>query len=396
MSKGKKRDYYEVLGISKNATKDDIKKAFRTLAMKYHPDRNKAADAEERFKEINEAYEVLSDDKRRQTYDAFGHDGLNSQGFNADNINPFDIFNEFFGGNGGFGEFGGVEDIFTSIFGDQGGFSFSSTRRNNMQEEADIHIQAKIRISFAKSLFGGEEKVAFNRFSTCSTCNGTGAQNPNDLINCDYCDGKGYVVLQTRSIFGSGHVRTVCEKCNGKKKIPKNKCTQCSGKGLTKKKVELNIKIPQGIRNGETLLVNGNGNEINHQKGNLYVLVYVEPSRYFERNNLDLYTIVYVDPITAMVGGEINVATPYGMVKYTLSPNTQQDDKIKIVNYGVRLESKSKFFSKANGGNLYGVIKYKMPKYTKNEITKLTAFAKPNTNEIKDYNNQILKEFKNE
>lgn len=393
MAKSNKRDYYEVLGISKNASKDEIKKAFRTLAMKYHPDRNKAADAEERFKEINEAYEVLSDDKRRKTYDAFGHDGLNSQGFNADNINPFDIFNEFFGGNGGFEGFGGVEDIFTSIFGDQGGFSFSSSKKQT-QHEDDIHIQTKIRISFAKSIFGGEEKVSFNRLNTCDKCSGTGADKPSDLKDCDYCNGKGFVVMQTRSIFGTSQVRTVCEKCNGKKKIPKVNCSKCNGKGVIVDKIEVKAKIPAGVRNGETLLVSQKGNIINNQVGNLYILVYVEPSRNFERHGLDLYTIVYVDPITAMIGGEIEVPTPYGVVKYSLSPNTQQDDKIKVVNHGIRVENKSKFFSRSSGGDLYGVIKYKIPKYTKDEINKLKTLAKPDTKEIRDYNNDILKEFK--
>ena len=390
MSKSKKRDYYEVLGISKNASKDEIKKAFRTLAMKYHPDRNKAADAEERFKEINEAYEVLSDDQKRKTYDAFGHDGLNSQGFNADNINPFDIFNEFFGG-GGFDGFGGVEDIFTSIFGDQGGFSFSSSSRRNVEE--DINIQTKVRISFAKSIFGGEEKVNFTRVTTCNKCNGTGADKPSDLIECNNCGGRGFVHMQTRSIFGVSQVRAECDKCNGRKKIPKVNCSKCSGKGFVKEKIEVKAKIPAGVKNGETLLVSQKGNTINGKTGNLYIVVYVEPSRNFERHGNDLYTIVYVDPITAIVGGEIDVPTPYGIIKYSLSPNTKQDDKIKIVNHGIRSENKSKLFSRSSGGDLYGVIKYKIPKYTKDEINKLKHFAKPDEKDITDYNNELLKEF---
>ncbi len=385
----KKRDYYEVLGVTKNASKDDIKKAFRTLAMKYHPDRNKEPDAEEKFKEINEAYEVLSDDKKRQTYDAFGHDGLNSQGFNADNINPFDIFNEFFGGSGG-----GVEDIFTQIFGDQGGFSFGGGKRYQ-QEVEDINIQTKVRVSFATSLKGGEEKISFMRSTTCAHCKGTGADNPNDMIKCPQCEGKGYTIYQTRSIFGTSQVKGTCDKCNGKKEIPKVKCSKCNGNGITKEKVEVNVKIPTGVRNGETLVVNGKGNTINGKSGNLYIVVYVSPSRYFERNGNDLFTTVLVDPITAITGGRIKVATPYGLVDYDLPPNTSEGDKIKLVNYGVKSEKvTTKIFGKLANGSLYGVIRYKTPKYSRDELNELKKFSRPNDKEINDYNESVVKEFK--
>ncbi len=385
----KKRDYYEVLGVTKNATKDDIKKAFRTLAMKYHPDRNKAPDAEEKFKEINEAYEVLSDDKKRKTYDAFGHDGLNSSGFNAENINPFDIFNEFFGGAGG-----GVEDIFTSIFGDQGGFSFGGSRRRSSDEE-DINIQTKVRVTFAKSLKGGEEKISFMRAKSCEHCKGTGAENPNDMITCPQCQGKGFSVIQTRSIFGTSQVKTVCDRCNGKKQVPKTKCSKCNGNGIIKENCEVNIKIPAGVRNGETLVVSEKGNSLNNKTGNLYIMVYVSPSRYFERNGNDLYTTVFVDPVTAITGGKIKVATPYGIETYDLPPNTEEGDKIKLVNFGVRPESaKTKFFGKSSAGNLYGVIRYKIPKYTRDELSELKQFTRPDDKEVNDYNESVLKEFK--
>ncbi len=396
MASQNKRDYYEVLGISKNASKDEIKKAFRTLAMKYHPDRNKAPDAEEKFKEINEAYEVLSDDKKRKTYDTFGHAGLNSQGFSSENINPFDIFNEFFGGGSGTSEFGGVEDIFSSIFGDQAGFTFHGgrTHRANYDDEETDDIHIKTRISFAKSLQGGEEKISFTRSTTCEHCHGSGAENPDDLITCPQCEGKGFNIMQTRGFFGTSQVRAVCDKCHGKKKIPKTKCTHCSGSGIIKEKINVNVKIPAGVRNGENLVVNGKGNKINNKTGNLYILVYIEPSKYFERNGNDLYTIVYVDPVTAITGGKIKVPTPYGEVEYDLSPNTQQDDKIKLFNQGVKTETKTKFFNKNSAGNLIGVIKYKIPKYSKDELNRLKEFNRPQDEEIKKYNADVLKEFK--
>lgn len=394
MSNKQKRDYYEILEISKSASHDEIKKAFRTLAMKYHPDKNKAANAEEKFKEINEAYEALSDPKKRSTYDQFGHAGLNNQGFNSDNINPFDIFNDFFSGGGGHTQsFGGVEEIFGSIFGNEG-FSFGGGARKQQSTQNDSNIYTKVMIDFSKSVIGGKEKISFIRLSSCSSCNGTGADKPENLVECSNCNGRGHVTMQTRSIFGISQSQTLCNKCNGRKKLPKVKCNNCSGEGSTKEKLDVNATIPAGIVDGETLMVSGKGNKLNDKIGNLYITVSVKPSKFFERHDFDLYTIVYIDPITAIIGGKINVATPHGITEHILPANTAQETKIKLPNFGIRSEQKSKFFNKSAGGNLYGIIKYKIPKYSKSDLIKLKEFSNPNDKEITDYNNDVMKEFK--
>ena len=401
-----KRDYYEVLGIKKNAGLADIKKAFRTLAMKYHPDRNKSADATEKFKEINEAYEVLSDEKKRKIYDQYGHAGLNNSGFSSENINPFDIFNQFFGGGfsqGGFGDAGDMfaDDIFSSIFGDFGTFSFStgprtSKKTRNQQNEPNIYVRTTI--SFKTSVYGGQEEISFERRNTCSKCNGTGANSPNDLKTCDDCKGRGMKRYQQRSFFGNMVEEFPCDRCNGKGKIPTSKCTSCNGKGIIVDKVNVKATIPAGVRDGETLKVPNKGNEINGRQGDLYIVVNVKKSKYFERSGNDLYTIVYVDPVTALVGGEINVPTPYGIIKHDLKANTAMNERIVIPNHGIKSENmsrtKSLFGNKNSSGDLICEIRYMMPKYSKDELKELSKFSKRNNPEIQNYNDLALKEFK--
>lgn len=391
-----KRDYYEVLGLAKTATQDEIKKAFRTLAMKYHPDKNKESNAEEKFKEINEAYEVLSDQQKRSTYDRFGFSGLNQQGFSGENIDPFDIFNQFFGGGGNNQRqgFSSADDIF-NLFGDFGNFGFgngqSQRRKSN---EQDINIYTKVVVSFGKSILGGEERISFDRISSCKKCKGTKSNTPNDLINCSTCEGKGFLIQQRRTILGVAQTKAACTRCDGSGKIPKTKCTECNGRGNNVEKINVNASIPAGIKNEETLMVPNKGNNIKNNIGNLYITVNVKGSKNFERNGLDIYTIVYIDPVTAIVGGVIKVVTPYGIQEYKLSPNTNVDDKIKIVGFGVKLPPEKKKIISRNSGDLIGIIKYKIPKYTKTELSSLSSFKKNDNKEIDDYNNELLKEFK--
>lgn len=399
-----KRDYYEVLGVSRNATIDEIKKAFRHLAMKYHPDRNKAPDAEEKFKEINEAYEVLSDEKNRATYDRFGFQGLNNNGFSGENINPFDIFNQFFGnmGAGGFasGFDSTAEDIF-GMFGDFGsGFSFGGGSRGSSRSsktqvsELDPNIYVRVKISFAESVKGCEKEISFDRKTTCSKCNGTGAAKPEDYVTCDLCKGKGQKIVEQRTILGTIRQSVICNKCDGVGKYAKTKCSECGGNKVTTDAVKVNAKITQGVRDGETLKVPGKGNVINGVAGDLFIVVTVKPSKYFERDGNDLYTILYVDPISAIIGGKVKVATPYGIIEHKLNPNTMQDERIKIPGYGIKLDAnhKLKFLSK-NAGDLICIVKYKMPKYSKQDLEALKEYAKPDDSNITNYINDVEKEF---
>ncbi len=403
--KEKKRDYYEVLGINKNATTNEIKKAFRTLAMKYHPDRNKEPDATEKFKEINEAYEVLSDEKRRKVYDQFGHDGLNSSGFSSENINPFDIFNQFFGGgfaSSGFSDMDGGfdgDDIFSSIFGDFGGFSFSTGpkhSRKTRSEQEDANIYIRTTVDFNVSIFGGQKEISFERKSACSHCNGSGANSPDDIKKCSDCNGQGVRFYESKTLIGIVRQKAVCDKCQGKGKIPTTKCNSCNGKRIIVQKVNVKANIPPGVKDGETLKVVGKGNQLGTRTGDLYIIVSVKRSNYFERSGNDLYTILLVDPVTAIIGGEVDVATPYGIIKHKLKPNTMMGERISIPNYGIRTDnqSKTRIFGNKNGGNLICEIRYIIPKYSRDELKMLENFSRKNDQQISEYNNSVLKEFK--
>lgn len=395
MANNKKRDYYEVLGVTKSASLDEIKKAFRSLAMKYHPDKNKAADAEDKFKEINEAYEVLGDQQKRSTYDQFGHQGLNSNGFNSENINPFDIFNEFFGNMGNGGGFGSGEDIF-SFFGGMANGNFSFNGRGSGHNEAnDRNIILKIKINFKSAIIGTKHSISYEQKKECSNCHGTKAKTPEDLKKCPNCNGSGRKVIQKQTILGMIQQQTICSKCDGAGKYPEVLCTTCNAKGYQLHKINLDIDIPSGTRDGDTLRIEKRGNTIKDETGDLIIAVNVSPSKYFEQEGTDLFTILYIDPVTAITGGEVSVATMYGVIKHKIEANTLPDTKIKIPNYGIRVDpkqTKPKFFSRSSG-NLICIVKYKMPQYTKQELAELVKFSKPNDNELQDHIKKVEKEF---
>ncbi|MGL4948028.1 MAG: DnaJ domain-containing protein [Mycoplasma sp.] len=394
-----KRDYYEVLGVSKSASIDEIKKAFRKLAMQYHPDKNKDADAETKFKEINEAYEVLGDDSKRKTYDRFGHQGLNNNGFSGENIDPMDIFNQFFGGMGGGFSSGfdqSAEDIFGMFGNFDGGsanFSFNGGRPRRTNEN-DPNVYVKTTLDFSLAVLGGEKPISFERKIDCKTCNGSGAKSASDIKKCSSCNGQGKKIIQRQSIFGVTRQAIVCDACNGSGQQIENKCQTCVGKGFEVKKIDVKAKIKPGIKNNESLRVPQKGHQIKGVTGDLIINVAVRPSKYFEMDGNDIYTILYVDPISAIVGGTVSVATPYGTISHKLSPNTLPDDKIKIVNYGVRTgnSKENKIFGKKDG-NLICIIKYKSPKYSKKEIEELESYTRSDDPEIIKQVKAAQKEF---
>lgn len=387
-----KRDYYEVLGISRDASESEIKKAFRKKAMEFHPDRNKEADAEEKFKEVNEAYEVLSDPNKKATYDQFGHDGLDSQGFHSEGFDPFDIFNQFFGGggqsSGGFSQGGfGFEDIFSNIFG--GGSSRG--RGGYYEEQRELNLMVAVTISFVNSVLGTKKNIEYNIEKDCSECNGSGAANEAGAINnCDTCNGQGIVVTQKRTIMGVMQTQSICPNCNGQGKQIIKKCHTCKGKKILEEKVTLEVEIPPGVRDGENLVVHNKGNIFKGKKGNLYINIKVKSSNVFSRKNNDIYVIAKIDPIMAMVGGEIKVPTPYGIKNLKVKPGAKNGDIITLSGFGIK--SNKKF---VGNHDLYAVIEFtSSKKFSNSELKELAKFINPKNDEIDKYIAQAEKEIK--
>ena len=322
-----KRDYYEVLGVSQNASKDEIKKAFRNLAKKYHPDVNKAADAEAKFKEVNEAYEVLSDDDKRARYDQFGHSGVNEQGF---------------GGSGGFdfnnfgGSFGGFEEIFSSFFG--GGFSGSSSRKNyNRPQKGDMY-QSKTTISFRDSVLGKTISVPLDKHESCANCKGSGAEKDSDIIKCTGCNGNGSQSQKIRTPFGIVESKVTCSTCQGSGKKIKTYCKTCKGRKYTTKKTSTKVSIPAGIKSGQQVIVDGYGGPgfNGGPAGDLVIVVQVEPHHFFirEQNNIHLnFPVSIADVINEQ---QVKIPTPYGEEKITLSDNLKSGDILTIRGKGFK------------------------------------------------------------
>ncbi|MBP5256822.1 MAG: molecular chaperone DnaJ [Mycoplasma sp.] len=387
-----KRDYYEVLGVAKNASLEEIKRAFRKLAMKYHPDRNKEPDAEQKFKEINEAYQVLSDSEKRNVYDQFGFDGLNQNGFSGENINPFDIFNSFFrghGNNGGFHfSFDGDDeddDIFSSFF------SGRSRKKTNKGSGFSANIQAQATISFIDSVLGVEKEFTIPIKKVCNECHGIGGK---DFKTCDKCNGTGYIVTQTRTFIGIMQTQTTCPKCKGTGKIIKSKCPKCNGTGYLEDNDKITIQIPPGIENGQTIVLNSKGNEINGRKGNLYITIFVEPSKIFKRQGNTIIANVLIDPLRAICGGIINVPTPYGIKQIKIKPNTANGEQITLSNYGIK-NIKSRMFGQKSNGDLKLNIVYSRPNsYNSKQLEKILDLANIENNEVNEYNKMLEKELK--
>ncbi|OCN05145.1 molecular chaperone DnaJ [Erysipelotrichaceae bacterium MTC7] len=334
-----KRDYYEVLGLDKSASDADIKKAYRKLAKKYHPDVNKDADAEDKFKEVSEAYEVLSDKQKKATYDQFGHAGMDgAQGF---------------GGGQGFSDFGGFEDIFGSFFG--GGFSGSSTRRNGPQKGQDRFMQ--MRVDFMDAIFGRSEEVSLEVDETCSECSGTGAKSKDDIETCKTCNGSGRVVTQQQTAFGVFQSESVCPTCHGKGTTVKHKCPKCHGSGYEHKRVKLDIKIPAGIQSGQQIRITGKGEKgVNGgPNGDLYIEILVAPHKNFIREGNDIRIQVPISDVDAVLGTSIDVPTVHGDVSLKIPAGTQSGTKFRLKGKGVKTP-------KGYVGDQYVDVKVEMPK----------------------------------
>jgi len=312
-----KRDYYEVLGVSKSASKDEIKKAYRKLSKKYHPDINKEADADEKFKEVKEAYEVLSDDAKRSQYDQFGHTDPN-QGFGG-------------GGFGG-GGFGGFEDIFETFFGGGG-----TRRRDPNAPRQGADLQYTMTLSFEDAIFGKETDIEIPREETCETCNGSGAKAGTKAETCSHCHGSGQLNVEQNTPFGRIVNRRVCNYCNGTGKEIKHKCSTCGGTGKVKKRRKIHVKIPAGIDDGQQLRVSGQGEPgVNGgPAGDLYVVFHVRSHEFFERDEDDIYCEMPITFVQATLGDEIEVPTVHGKVKLKIPAGTQTGTKFRLRGKGV-------------------------------------------------------------
>ncbi|MBW7883496.1 MAG: molecular chaperone DnaJ [Caldilineaceae bacterium] len=288
-----KRDYYEVLGVPRDATKDQIKKAFRKLAQQYHPDVNKSPEAEVQFKEINEAYQVLIDDQRRAAYDRFGHEGL--QG----------------GAAGGFGDMGGFGDlgsIFEELF---GGFGRSSAG-NRRQPRRGADLRADIRLSFEEAAFGADRELEIPRMESCDRCGGSGAEPPTSSVVCSTCNGSGEVKRRQQSpLFGTIITATTCPTCGGSGEVIPSPCSKCRGRKFIRVTRKLSVKVPAGVDEGTRIRLVGEG-EAGHlggPPGNLYVVVSVEPHPFFVRNGSDLLLEMPINIAQAALGASIKIPT---------------------------------------------------------------------------------------
>ena len=336
-----KRDYYEVLGVSKGATEDEIKKAYRKTAKKYHPDLNPDnAEAEAKFKECNEAYEVLSDPQKKARYDQFGFAGVDPN---------YSAGQGGYGGGfgGGFGGFDGdidLGDIFSSFFGGGGGFGGFGSRNPNAPQRGN-DVQTVISITFEEAAKGCKKAVDVSKIEDCSQCGGTGAAAGSSPSVCPDCQGRGVVNVQQRTAFGVMSTQRPCSRCGGKGKIISNPCSKCNGKGKVRKKSKVEINIPAGIDNRQVVNVRGYGDAgVNGGgAGDLRVVVNVKAHKDFERDGFDVWYEKHVSIIEATLGAELRVPTLDGDVKYNMPAGTQPGEVFKLKNKGIqRLNSAGK------------------------------------------------------
>lgn len=315
-----KKDFYELLGVNKGASEADLKKAYRKLAKEHHPDVNQGnKDAEHKFKEINEAYEVLSDSQKRARYDQFGHAGNDGGGFGGGGFEDMDF---------GFG------DIFESFFG--GGFGGRGGRnKKGPRKGADIKIAAEI--TFEEAAFGVEKEVSINRLEVCSTCKGSGAKEGTSPTTCKHCNGAGQVQVKQNTPFGQFVNVKNCDICHGDGKINTNPCQQCSGQGKNKKTVKLSFKIPAGIDDGQTISLRGEGDPgiYGGPSGDLYVSIRVKQHNIFLREGTDVHCTIPITFVQATLGADIEIPTLHGREKFNIPEGTQSNTVFKMRGKGI-------------------------------------------------------------
>lgn len=375
-----KRDYYEVLGVQKTASEDELKKAYRVLAKKYHPDMNPDnAEAAEKFKEVNEAYAVLSDKEKRDKYDRYGHAAFDPAAGGAG------------GGFGGF-DFG---DIFSSFFGGGGfgGFGGGSSQSRNMPMEGD-DVGLRLTIDFEEAVFGCKKDISFAHIEVCPDCNGSGAEKGSTAETCPACKGRGQTVVNQRTAFGTFQSTRTCPECRGTGKIIKNPCKNCRSTGYVRVKKELTVTIPAGVDTGSRIACTGQGDAGRNggPAGDLIIEIAVRNHPVFQRNGSDIYCEVPVTFVEAALGAEIEIPTLNGTEKYTIPEGTQTGTRFTLAGRGVT------GVRGRRNGNLYVTVNVEVPKKLTDEQKDLlrkfgdTCSAKNNENQF-DFLEKLKKLF---
>ena len=337
-------DYYEILGVTKEATKEEIKSALRQKARKLHPDVNKAPDAEERFKELGKAYETLSDDNKRATYDRYGEDGLKNAGF--DTNGPF---------AGGFGD---INDIFESFFGGFGGFGFGGGGVDPNAPQRGDDLRYDVKLKFEEAAFGINKEIKFDHLETCPDCHGTGAEAGTQKKTCPQCNGSGQVKTVTRTPLGNFAQITTCPHCKGKGQVIDKPCKTCKGHGQVNKEKKVEIKIPAGVDNMSKIRVSKEGDcGINGgPNGDLFVVIHVEPSNYYKRDGINVFTELEISPAQAVVGDIISIKTLDGEKEIQIPAGSQHGHLLKIKGAGIPIITRP-----SQRGDHIVVLKIKVP-----------------------------------
>ena len=353
-------EYYDRLGVSKDASQDEIKRAYRKMSKKYHPDINKEPGAEEKYKEVQEAYETLSDDQKRAAYDQYGPDGANG-----------------FGGQGGFGGFdggagfGGFEDIFSSFFG--GG----ATRNPNAPRQGD-DLQYRVNLSFEEAIFGAEKEVHYNREATCKTCSGSGAKPGTSPVTCGRCHGQGVINVDTQTPLGMMRRQVTCDVCHGTGQEIKEPCQTCHGTGHEKQSHKVSVKIPAGVETGQQIRLAGQGEAgfNGGPYGDLFVIINVNPSDKFTRDGSTMYYTLNISFVQAALGDTVEVPTVHGNVEMTIPAGTQTGKTFRLKGKGApRLRGGSQ-------GDQHVTVKIVTPtKLNDAQKEALLAFAKASGDE---------------
>lgn len=353
------RDPYEVMGVDKNATQQEIKSAYRKLAKTYHPDLNAGdEEAAEKLKEVNEAYSILSDEDKRVRYDRYGAAAFENGGGYSD-----------FGGSG-MGDI--FSDLFSDLFGAGGGYSYSQQRRDPNAPTKGSDLELSIKVTFKESVFGTEKEISYRRKENCHTCHGTGAKDGHGRETCPTCNGTGRINRKSETPFGVFSSQETCPTCNGSGTIIKEKCDTCHGTGFENKNVKMKIKIPKGVKNGQVITIRGRGNEgaNNGQAGDLFLVLYVEEHEIFKRVGNDIYYELPISMITATLGNKIDIPVLDGTMEYEIPHGTQDGTRFKVKGKGITEERTG------HTGDLYFDVKVVIPKKLNDKERKaFEAFA---------------------
>ncbi|NQV08872.1 molecular chaperone DnaJ [Candidatus Woesearchaeota archaeon] len=363
------KDYYKILGVDKESTKQDIKKAYKRLAKKHHPDLNKEEGAADKFKEINEAAAVLGDDNKRQQYDQFGSAG----GFNG-NFSGSD-FSDFMSDAGGFGfDFG---NIFDTFFGGRNGFSRRPRKGSDLRYDLQIELE--------DAAFGAEKEIYVTRTEQCKKCDGTGAKNKSDIKTCDACEGTGYRKETRRTAFGIFQTTSVCNECKGKGQVITEECAECNGTGRVERDRKIKVKVPEGIETGTSLRVSGEGEAGEGGPGDLYVVIHVKEHKIFDRDGEDIYLNAPLNFVQAALGDSIEIPTLEGKAELKIPAGTQTNTLFRMKEKGL-----PHLHGYGSGDQMVRVIVQVPEKLSKKQKELLKEFGK----DLKDKNKSFFSKIK--